>query len=201
MNRSTEKDPLFRETVLIPSASVDVAAIRRRAIRKRLRRRVAIGGLASVSLLGLAMSFPSTTSNQTAGVDKPNLSVANSEPATAPSLPPSIPALPPSNLGEPSEFRAESVATTRFEPVTSDGTEAVVTSVDSSSVADLRLFANVTDKVPVFELEEKTQHFVHVGWMESEKTIPVDVNRLSRQQQAVIRDALYKEQVNAPLNL
>ena len=55
-----------------------------------------------------------------------------------------------------------------------------------------RVFARVHDQVPVFGVHPESKQVEHLGWIESERAVPVDIDGISRQQQrsieAVLRD-------------
>ncbi len=63
---------------------------------------------------------------------------------------------------------------------------------------DVRVFARVRNQLPVFGVSRETQRMQHVGWFESESTIPVNLNRLPARQQQSIRAVLHEGQSSRP---
>lgn len=61
----------------------------------------------------------------------------------------------------------------------------------------VRVYARVLDHLPVFGMNEETKLIRHVGWIESERTIPVDLERLSADQQRTLKAVLDDSQPQA----
>ena len=68
----------------------------------------------------------------------------------------------------------------------------VAMDTDSESDAPFRVFAKVRQPVPVFQKQEGTEYLHHIGWMNSERVVPVDTKQFlpeQRQQfEAVLQD-------------
>ncbi|QDT12509.1 hypothetical protein [Planctomycetes bacterium K23_9] len=47
----------------------------------------------------------------------------------------------------------------------------------------IQLYALMSQSVPVFDVDEKTKTIHHVGWVESQQDVPVDMNYVSENQQ------------------
>jgi hypothetical protein len=56
--------------------------------------------------------------------------------------------------------------------------------------SDIRVFASVYRSLPIFEIEADTQRFQHVGWIESEGIVPIDLTDATDDQQAMLRAVL-----------
>ena len=59
--------------------------------------------------------------------------------------------------------------------------------------SDIRLFASVYRSLPLFEIEAETQRFQHVGWIESEEVVPIDMGKMTDDQQATLRAVLTED--------
>lgn len=55
---------------------------------------------------------------------------------------------------------------------------------------DIRLLASVYQSVPLFEIEADTRRCLHVGWIESEEVLPIDLGEVTDDQQATLRAVL-----------
>lgn len=54
----------------------------------------------------------------------------------------------------------------------------------------IQLYANVVGAAPVFDFNEDTQSMHHVGWIESERRVPVDMKYVPDRQQKTFNAAL-----------
>ena len=54
----------------------------------------------------------------------------------------------------------------------------------------IQLYANLVDAVPVFDFDKETKAIHHVGWVESEQRVPVDMNYVPQQQQETFNAVL-----------
>ena len=66
---------------------------------------------------------------------------------------------------------------------------------------DIRLLASVYKSVPLFEIEADTRRFQHVGWIESEEVVPIDLGEVTDDQQATLRAVLTEEAESNYINL
>lgn len=74
--------------------------------------------------------------------------------------------------------------------------DPVVATEEQLSGSELQIYAQVRDPLPVFGVRDDTQQFVHIGWIESERTVPVDLGAFSSSQQAGIRAAFDRQTEN-----
>ena len=56
--------------------------------------------------------------------------------------------------------------------------------------SEIRLFASVYRSFPLFEIEADTQRFQHVGWIESEGVVPIELGGVTDDQHATLREVL-----------
>lgn len=75
----------------------------------------------------------------------------------------------------------------------------VVSAVDLS--ADVHVYARLWGQLPVFGVDRETQRMHHVGWIESETTLPVDLQTFSKDQQQSIKAVLDQGSSHNSLNL
>jgi hypothetical protein len=74
-------------------------------------------------------------------------------------------------------------------------------SLASNEPSGVRVFATVWHQIPIFELEEKTQALRHLGWIDSEEMVPVDLSQFSSDQQKSIEAVLYENDTEEYFNL
>lgn len=78
----------------------------------------------------------------------------------------------------------------------SDVTSDSMNSNDQPSIdpgSDVHVYALVRDRVPVFGVPHGSDQVQFVGWIESEQTLPVELNRFPTEQQQNIKSVLYRE--------
>lgn len=72
------------------------------------------------------------------------------------------------------------------------GRTIVEASRRSSEARGLQVFATVRKPVPVFDRQQDTQYYRHVGWIDSEAVVPIDVSQVPPEQlralEALLRD-------------
>jgi hypothetical protein len=69
------------------------------------------------------------------------------------------------------------------------------------SLAGVRVFAKVHQPIPVFGRQEGTEYIRHVGWIDSEELVPVDLSRFPLEQQKSIEAVLHEDQTNPYFSL
>lgn len=89
------------------------------------------------------------------------------------------------------------VASAEAQPATASRDPTQPDDVDqiSESLGDVRVFAKVHQPIPIFDRQEGTEYIRHVGWIDSEEIVPVDLSRFSLEQQQSIESVLHE---NAP---
>ncbi len=66
---------------------------------------------------------------------------------------------------------------------------------DAKSAAPrIQLYASVSQAVPVFDFDKQTQSIHHVGWVESQQEVPVDMNYVPDNQQDSFKAVLNDDQ-------
>lgn len=67
--------------------------------------------------------------------------------------------------------------------------------------AGIRLFATVRQSLPVFEVEKDTQLVHHVGWVDSESVIPIDLESVADDRREFLRAVLNDEPLATRIHL
>jgi hypothetical protein len=107
-------------------------------------------------------------------------------------------------LGDPSaaETTAEnSVVNPRGVTVPRQIDDSEATEAPPAESSRMRVFAKVLRPVPVFGLEQETQHLHLVGWIDSEEVVPVDLSEIPTDQQASIEAVLNENPSKRYFNL
>ncbi|MCG8651960.1 MAG: hypothetical protein MI861_19120, partial [Pirellulales bacterium] len=76
-----------------------------------------------------------------------------------------------------------------------------VAQVGVDETNDIRVFARVIEQSPVFDVHPQTKVMRHVGWIESEQTVPLDLRFFSDDQQQDFRAMLRPNAQSVPLSL
>lgn len=65
----------------------------------------------------------------------------------------------------------------------------------------VRVFARVRLQTPVFGLDEETRYLRHVGWIDSEETVPVDLSQFPSAQRENLEAVLFQNDQDNYFNL
>lgn len=85
------------------------------------------------------------------------------------------------------------------ESIVSPTVEAVLNDPDpgdQDTAPKIQLYANFSQPVPVFDIDEATQQIRHVGWAESQQRVPVDMKYVPHQQQEAYNTVLTSDGEN-----
>ena len=108
----------------------------------------------------------------------------------------------------PQQVETETAATHIEPSITGTPTELRVAENPSSLNPEFsqeqnrfRVLARVHQPLPIFQRDENSDHLLHVGWMNSEQVVPVDVNQFQPEQQQSIQAVLTEETTAQFINL
>lgn len=71
--------------------------------------------------------------------------------------------------------------------------DLAVVPVQQRETARIRLFARVRGETPVFEFDRETRRMNHVGWVQSQQRVPIDMRYVPSQQQETFNAVLHRK--------
>lgn len=177
MNRRPSTESLLHTALPpVPPAEVpDIAALQNRVSKRRRRRKWGTFVSCSVAVaIGLAVVSRWNQGNEPAPLVQPGQAVS----------------------GEKSSRALAGQTQPVIFPVDHD-----VAQVGVDETNDIRVFARVIEQSPVFDVHPQTKVMRHVGWIESEQTVPLDLRFFSDDQRQDFRAMLRPNAQSVPLSL
>ncbi|MGB7344343.1 MAG: hypothetical protein WBD20_09025 [Pirellulaceae bacterium] len=171
-NNEPNAERLFKNdaTIVPPSSPPEFRQLTKRVALLRRRRRV-VRSLAASAAVVVGLLFVATWRNS----DQLNDSAARlAADANGQSADP------------PAKQTNEQIVQDNSAPV------APVERVKSSGSPKIQLYASVSQSVPVFDFDEQSKTIHHVGWVESQHDVPVDMSFVSENQQDTFNAVLHQ---------